>query len=52
MIYSKKQDESGKSYTVMGAELELISKNLRTVVTSKFRAGKMAQLVRELALKT
>lgn len=50
MIPSKKQDESGKAYTVMSAELELISKDLRTVVTSEVRAGKMAQLVKELAL--
>lgn len=50
VIPSKKQDESGKTYTVMSAELELISKDLRTVVTSKVRAGKMAQLVKELAL--
>lgn len=50
MIHSKKQDESGKTYTVMIAELELIGKDLRTVVTGKFRAGQMAQLVKELAL--
>lgn len=50
MIHSKKKDESGKTYTVMIAELELIGKDLRTVVTGKFRAGQMAQLVKEFAL--
>lgn len=50
VIHSKKQDESGKTYTVMIAELELIGKDLRTVVTGKFRAGQMAQLVKEFAL--
>lgn len=33
---------------MMRAELELTGKDLRTVVTSKVRAGEMAQLVKEL----